>query len=570
MAVIIDGTSGVSTPGVTDTGNLSVAGSTTLTTPLPVASGGTGATSLSGIAVGNLTGGSAGTIPYQSTVGTTAMLATGTSGQVLTSAGALAAPVWTTLAAPNTSGGATVTNPMSTNITLTSSSNRVQVLTPDAQSRRIILPDATTISAAGGPIFVLQNTVPWYPVAVMDSAGNNVGWVVADYESRVYLTSTASATGNWVIKTGNASADAGVYPYDTPYFASINTSWIGRTYAMALSTDLAEVPSGNSTSYVQDWAILTQSYAPYRGLGGNQNTQTCSVQSYGTRGACVVSSTMTFHIYADTGTTQNYCYVLSYNPTTGGQTKGAELSLGSYGGSVAYTCMAVDSTHVLVGYSNSGGNYFLRMISISGTTCTAGTATGSWGPIQNQYTQVSVLSSTLAHFAYGSSIWDLTLNTGANTITVNSGTSTTGSIYGIVPNSSTSSMVFYDNGGNRVIGAVVTSSGGTPTLGTASGVLTGTADINYGAISSVKAGTALIILNYTGPNSTPLQFALVQTVSGVPTLKSRGTLPGSSTSLQTFLSFSSGLGVAPIQWANNAYTNLANFSYQKIAVTGGI
>ena len=54
-----------------------------LANPLPVGSGGTGATSLSGITAGsatNLAGGSAGTIPYQTASGTTAMLATGTSG----------------------------------------------------------------------------------------------------------------------------------------------------------------------------------------------------------------------------------------------------------------------------------------------------------------------------------------------------------------------------------------------------------------------------------------------------------------------------------------------------------
>ena len=80
---------------------------TTLAQPLAVASGGTGATSLSGITVGsattattattatNLAGGSNGTIPYQSASGTTAMLAVGTSGQVLTSAGT-SAPTWST------------------------------------------------------------------------------------------------------------------------------------------------------------------------------------------------------------------------------------------------------------------------------------------------------------------------------------------------------------------------------------------------------------------------------------------------------------------------------------------
>ena len=46
MPVIIDGTTGITTPGVTDTGNLSVTGTTTLTTVLPVGSGGTGLTTV--------------------------------------------------------------------------------------------------------------------------------------------------------------------------------------------------------------------------------------------------------------------------------------------------------------------------------------------------------------------------------------------------------------------------------------------------------------------------------------------------------------------------------------------
>ena len=70
---------------------------TTLTNPLPVGSGGTGATSLSGITSGsatNLAGGVAGAVPYQSGVGATGFSAAGTSGQVLTSAGT-SVPTWT-------------------------------------------------------------------------------------------------------------------------------------------------------------------------------------------------------------------------------------------------------------------------------------------------------------------------------------------------------------------------------------------------------------------------------------------------------------------------------------------
>tara|TARA_R110000868_G_scaffold139451_6_gene354291 strand:+ start:467 stop:958 length:492 start_codon:yes stop_codon:yes gene_type:complete len=56
----------------------------------------------------NLAGGSNGTIPYQSASGTTQMLAVGTNGQVLTSAG-VGAPTWATPAATGvTSVAATV------------------------------------------------------------------------------------------------------------------------------------------------------------------------------------------------------------------------------------------------------------------------------------------------------------------------------------------------------------------------------------------------------------------------------------------------------------------------------
>jgi hypothetical protein len=54
----------------------------------------------------NLQGGLAGSIPYQTAVNTTALLANGTSGQVLTSQGSTLAPVWST---PAASGGASVT-----------------------------------------------------------------------------------------------------------------------------------------------------------------------------------------------------------------------------------------------------------------------------------------------------------------------------------------------------------------------------------------------------------------------------------------------------------------------------
>jgi len=129
MTVIIDGTTGITTPGETNTGNLSVTGTTTLTTVLPVTSGGTGASSLSGITVGtatsattatNLASGVAGAIPYQSGSGATGFSAAGSSGQVLTSAG-VGTPTWTT---PSAGAlifvGSTVATPGASTMALTS------------------------------------------------------------------------------------------------------------------------------------------------------------------------------------------------------------------------------------------------------------------------------------------------------------------------------------------------------------------------------------------------------------------------------------------------------------------
>jgi hypothetical protein len=106
MPVIIDGTTGINSPAAA------------LTVPLPVTSGGTGASSLSGITTGtatNIAGGSSGVLPFQTGSSATSFTAAGTSGQVLTSAGA-GTPTWTTpsagamtfLAAVTASSSATV------------------------------------------------------------------------------------------------------------------------------------------------------------------------------------------------------------------------------------------------------------------------------------------------------------------------------------------------------------------------------------------------------------------------------------------------------------------------------
>ena len=160
MAITLDGTNGVSAPAAA------------LTTPLPVTSGGTGATSLSGITTGkatNIAGGAAGQLPYQSATDITSFVANGTSGQILTSNGA-SAPAWSsTLTNP------TVTNYVetaytansSTAITLDLSNGTVQIITLTG-SPTITMPTAVAgksfimyLKTGAGSFTVTWSTVKW-------------------------------------------------------------------------------------------------------------------------------------------------------------------------------------------------------------------------------------------------------------------------------------------------------------------------------------------------------------------------------------------------------------------------
>jgi hypothetical protein len=164
----------------------------------------------------NLAGGSAGTIPYQSAAGTTAMLAIGSSGQVLQSNGA-AAPSWAaataaanngtlTLAVSGTglSGSATFTANQSTSSTFTVTSNATS---------------ANTVSA----------------IVARDGSGNfSAGTITA--------TLTGNVTGN---VTGNTSGSAATFT-STSQNSQFNSIGVGT----AGSTTAGEIRATNNiTAY---------------------------------------------------------------------------------------------------------------------------------------------------------------------------------------------------------------------------------------------------------------------------------------------------------------------------------
>jgi hypothetical protein len=164
MPVIIDGTTGVSTPGVVDTGNLSVTGTSTLTGgitgaavnlasnvtgTLPIANGGTGTTSTT---FANLTSNVTGTLP----------IANGGTGTTSTTFVNLATNVTGTL--PIANGG--------TNSTATPTAGAVNYGTGTAQAYTAVGTAGQVLTSSGSSAPTWQNTASQAFVAF----GTTGGW----------------------------------------------------------------------------------------------------------------------------------------------------------------------------------------------------------------------------------------------------------------------------------------------------------------------------------------------------------------------------------------------------------
>ena len=143
--------------------------STGLYNQVPQANGGTGATSLASVAVTSLTAG-------------TGISLSGSTGAI-------------TVTNTGGAGGATETT-SATDITLTNSSNRAQKASFTADNKGFVLPDATTISAVGYPIFALSNN-GFNNANIYSSDGGKIGSVSNGSTQAIGLSNNSNASTGW-------------------------------------------------------------------------------------------------------------------------------------------------------------------------------------------------------------------------------------------------------------------------------------------------------------------------------------------------------------------------------------
>ena len=191
---------------------------------LAVANGGTGATDLANITVGkasNLSAGSANSLPYQSSAGTTAYLAAGTSGQVLQTKGSSAAPEWVNQSslsvgaattATNIAGGAKGSLPYQSGAGATS-------LLAAGTSGQVLKTNGTS----GAPEWVNQSSLSVGYAASAGSAGS--------------ATSAGSCTGNAATATSaiKATQDGNGANIASTYLKKSAFTWTSSTGTLALS-----------------------------------------------------------------------------------------------------------------------------------------------------------------------------------------------------------------------------------------------------------------------------------------------------------------------------------------------
>lgn len=444
-----------------------------------------------------------------STWSTSDLPAPSTAGNVLTSNGS----AWTSAAAPSPSGGATITS-SAVDITLTSSSNRVQNVSMTASGKAVILPDATTLSA-GGPIFTINNT-GYNSFYIKLSTGVITHILAPGVQIQLSLTDNSTAQGQWSNQIGPI-----LFGHYLPTQVDTNTVQLavnGSTIPYA-GKDRVVNQVDNSYFLVQPLTSTTMFIAWIRSdksVYGCVATNTSGVLSFGT----------ITQIY--NGTTTN---------------------------ALAFSGRMLSSTAGIITVDRAS-NAIAVPITISGTSISVGTASATFGVAQSTananslvVTALMPLSATLLGVIYYTAATTFVVNTithnGASAPTI--GTASTGITVqddtmatGVNLTSTTAQILYIKNAnapsttgtGTRVVTFSGTSA---PTLGTELTTYNNGTYVNMRGIAYSSTETAFLLGD---GNVSITTLGLSFTISGTTvTLQKLGTYIGTNSGDATRASY---------------------------------
>jgi len=411
-----------------------------ITGTLGTANGGTGQTTYTNgqLLIGNSTGNTL----------TKSTLTAGGGVTITNGAGSI------TIAATSNAGGATETT-TAADVTLTSSSNRVQKVTQTGVGKAFNLPDATTFSQAGSPIFNL-GAITSNPMFIKYSDGYRCGSVTTTSGAQISLSNITNAQTGYGINN--------IYPVVKVTDESV-----------AISTSFGSNASGDGSSqFIAIDQIDTNKF-----IVGYINVSTTT--------AYVVVATQS-------GNTFSFGTPVALTNT---------VDINTY----SINVVGLSTTTAFVVFSNSSGNMQCQGLTISGTTVTA-SATANIQTNNAPIYRINKLSSTTALFCYGtattantSSIqWRIATHNGASAVTFGTAVTSTSSSVGTAPAfvcmlSSTKFLSIYGRNKN-FYARCGTISGTTITIGTeltVSTTITNSATSVYKGLLSYSATEAFFI-----------------------------------------------------------------------------
>jgi hypothetical protein len=320
---------------------------------------------------------------------------TGNSGKTVTTDGTAAS--WSALKTINGAsllgtgdvalGGGSTTTSSAVDITLTSASTRVQVVTMTAANTKITLPDATTLST-GGALFVVTNAGA-LNFAVRANGGGLLGNILPSQTAVFYLTNNSTAAGVWAVSDGTSN---GVF--STPLPGTV-------TSVNAATTNGVSITSLSSTLALIVYRQVNTIFASTLTISGTTITVnaalTVTASGGGVFSVIAVSATQAVVCYSDGSANTSACTLNISGATVSAGT--AIVLLGANAQTVSIAKRSSTEVAVCVGYTAT--NVSIYPVSISGTTLTGGTSASI--ATQDTTQSFTMLSSTLGVFSSHSS-----------------------------------------------------------------------------------------------------------------------------------------------------------------------
>ena len=344
----------------------------------------------------NLAAGSAGTIPYQSSAGTTQMLAAGTSGQVLTSAGA-SAPTWQTSNSEPFGTDLSFEDyslTTSTALTVGASATYFQAVSLDGTSELFIIYGTASAHA----VVYNTSTSTFGTPTIVRTAGfanlmNNIA--IAKISSTAVLVSSLVAGGSTALETVVLTVSGSTITVGT----ALATTLAAASSLIAPNTRLVAVGS----SYVLNYYTTADSLPKFRAITVSGSTPSIGAElAYaggtvtGMHHSYAQSATILLH-FSMTAATTVFALPITVSGTT--LTAGTAATVTTTSAS-AFVTGKLSSSRYALAYLDSTGRG--AVVSVAGSVASISTAATTmavttWAPMMQVFgSQAFIVGGTAA------------------------------------------------------------------------------------------------------------------------------------------------------------------------------